>query len=436
MTVKRAERVAPAIFEEISKLLITKLEDPRLKGITLTKVKMTPDLRIARVYFSLIGEPAQIDAAGEAFTSARRIIRRAIGDAIKLRYLPDLEFFYDPNPAYADKIDNLIREIHHQQRGEIEQALAFIAQYDSFVISAHQNPEGDAIGATLGLGAILRKIGKTAQPFNPDPVPLMCAFMPGAKTILHAVADIPPVEAVIVVDCGDPDRTGPEFKAYLKDKPVLNIDHHDTNTAFGSANWVEPQASSTGEMIVTLAGELGAKILPEPALCLYTAILTDTGSFQFSNTSARTLEAAAELVAAGADPERAATYYYHRKSAGYLMLMADFLATLQFNPGATVGEAVLTRQNYERAQAGPDASENFINLILDVASVKIAVFFRERGDDEWKVSFRAKGQADIARIAVSFGGGGHPNAAGCTIKGTLEEVQKRVRETVEAALVP
>jgi bifunctional oligoribonuclease and PAP phosphatase NrnA len=431
MTVKRADRVGPAIFEEISKLLVTKLEDPRLKGITLTKVKMTPDLRIARVNFSLIGGQPQIDAALAGFESARRIIRRAIADAVSLRYLPDLEFFYDPNPAYADKIDGIIREIHHQHRGELQQALDFIDQYDSFVVTAHQNPEGDAIGATLALCSILRKIGKTAHPFNPDPVPAQTAFMPGAKKIIRDVSAIPPIAAVIVVDCGDRDRPGPDFKIFMKDKPVLNIDHHETNTAFGNQNWVDPKASSTGEMIVALAEALDAKIAPDAALCLYTAILTDTGSFHFSNTTARALEAASEMVAAGADPVLAARSYYHAKTAGHLILLADFLGTLSFNPAQTVASAVLTRESYQRAAAGPDASENFINALTDVASVKVAVFYREAGDDEWKVSFRAKGEADVSALAFSFGGGGHKNAAGCTIKGTLEEVQKRVRDAVE-----
>jgi bifunctional oligoribonuclease and PAP phosphatase NrnA len=434
MTTKRAERVGPSIFEEISQLLVFKLEAPRLKGVTLTKVNMTADLRLARVNFSLIGDQNKIAGALEAFTRAKGVIRRAIGENITLRYLPDLEFFYDPNPAYADKIDRLIQEIHHQERGDLEQAVAFINTYDSFAVSAHQNPEGDALGATLGLCSILRGLGKTAHAFNPDPVPAIMRFLPGAKSVLHAVSAIPPVDAVIVLDCGDRDRTGADFKQFMKPKPVLNIDHHQTNTAFGEKNWVEPTASSTGEMIVALAEALDAKIGRDAALCLYTAILTDTGSFNFSNTSAGALYAAAEMVEAGAKPEVAAGNYYHAKPAGYLLLLADFLATLSFNPAQTMGEAVLRLASYARTATGPDTSENFINFISDVQTVKVAVCYRENDDGQWKVSFRAKGEVDVAQLASAFGGGGHKNAAGCTIPGTLEEVQKRVREAVEKVI--
>jgi phosphoesterase RecJ-like protein len=313
----------------------------------------------------------------------------------------------------------------------MDRAIEFIRGHASFALAAHLNPEGDAIGATLGLALILRGLGKSAVAYNGDPLPSSLRFLPGARDMAHDPAALVEMEAVIVLDCGDIDRPGQAFRKFIGARPLLNIDHHRTNTGFGMVNWVEPEASSTGEMIAVMARAMGAQVTPQAASCLYTAILTDTGSFQFSNTTSRALRAAADMVEAGARPEEASENYYHCKPASHLKLLALVMPTLEFNRDLTRGDVSITAAMFEQTGTGPEAAEGLINMIMDVDSVKAAVLFRETGPGKWKASLRSKGQLDVAALANRHGGGGHKNAAGCSLDGSLDQVQMAIRAEVE-----
>lgn len=316
----------------------------------------------------------------------------------------------------------------------MKQAIEFIDKYNSFAVAAHLNPEGDAIGSTIALALIVRGAGKSAFYYSRDPIPKNMSFLPGLGDIIRKTGQIPEVEAVIVLDCGDLERTGPEFAEFASDKPILNIDHHQTNNGFGAVSWVEPEASSTGEMIAELARAMKAAVSPDIATCIYTAILTDTGSFQFSNTSPRTLRVAADMIEAGARPEISSSNYYHAKPAGSLLLLAGCLATLEFNQDFTRGDIVITTEMFEKTKTGPDAAEGIINLIADVETLAVAVVYRQTGQDQWKVSLRSKGETDVAKIAAGFKGGGHKNAAGCSMSGDLDQVKETIRKTVDLAI--
>jgi phosphoesterase RecJ-like protein len=197
---------------------------------------------------------------------------------------------------------------------------------------------------------------------------------------------------------------------------------------------VDPEASSTGEMITLLAQAMKLRISPAAATCLYTAILTDTGSFQFSNTTPRALRAAADLIEAGASAAAVADYYYHSKPASHLLLLAQALSTLDFNPDFSRGEAELNLDMFKKAGAGSDASEGIINWINDVETVKVSILYRQVGDRRWKVSLRSKGELNVAELTARFGGGGHQNAAGCTVEGDLPDVKRIIREQVDRLL--
>ena len=313
-------------------------------------------------------------------------------------------------------------------------AIDFIRGHSAFALSAHQNPEGDAIGSLLGLAAILRSLGKTAVAYSRDPVPANCAFLPGTDAIARDAAALVPARAFIALDCGELDRTGPDFLAACAGKPLLNLDHHATNDRFGTVNWVDATASSTGEMIARLAAGLGAVVPADAALCLYTAMLTDTGSFQFSNTRPETLRRAADMLAAGARPELAADRYYHARPAGHVLLLARVLSTLELSPDGRFGDAVITAEMFRETGAGPDAAEGIINVITDVETLRVAAIFRQTGPTDWKVSLRSKGTVDVAALAQQYGGGGHKNAAGCKATGSLHEVRAHFRRAIELLL--
>lgn len=306
-------------------------------------------------------------------------------------------------------------------------AVEFIKKYSSFALACHINPEGDAVGSLLAACHLLKKIGKAAVPYCRDPVPPNSRFLPGADSIVRDKAKLPDAPAVIVLDCGDLERVGADFHAFAANRPVLNIDHHQTNTRFGAVNWVDPAASSAGELIALLAAELSVPVSPEMATCIYTSILTDTGSFHFGNTTPRALRLAGEMVAAGAMPALISDHYYHAKPPAHLTLLAQSLATLEFNPEFTRAEITITLQMLGQNGVGAEAAEGVINFLTDVETVKIAVLYRQMKPEEWKVSFRSKGEADVAKVAERFEGGGHKNAAGCRFMGRLEEIKPLVR---------
>ncbi len=316
----------------------------------------------------------------------------------------------------------------------IEKAAEFIFAYDSFVAASHLNPEGDAIGALLGIKLVLESMGKTCYAYNGDPVPENTAFLPATRDIIRNIEEVPPVQAAIVLDCGDMERPGKDFVSFAGSLPLLNIDHHRTNTLFGDVNWVEPHASSTGEMIAKLVRHVDAEVTPDAALALYTAILTDTGSFQYDNTTAEALHAAARMVSAGARPEVAADNYYHKIPARNLLLLARCLDTLEFNSAQTRADMTLTSEMFEKTGTVPEAAEGFVNYITDVATVKAAALIREEGPSSWKISMRSKGEVDVAEPARRHKGGGHRNAAGFRMQGNLEEVKKLVRSEIDREL--
>ncbi len=314
---------------------------------------------------------------------------------------------------------------------EMKQAIEFIKKYQSFVVTCHINPDGDAVGSIFGLANVLREMGKTVYVYNRDPVPKNLVFLSGIEELIRDIKLVPQIQACIVLDSGELNRTGEDFEKYVKSKPLLNIDHHQTNSNFGDVNWVMPKKSSVGEMITEMAIAMGGEISPEAALSFYTSILTDTGSFQFSNTGAETLHAAGNLVERGADSEKAAKQYYHSKPASHLILLAKCLESLEFNVDFTRGDLVLTRQIFKQTNTDGSASDGIINLINDVETVKVAIIYRELEQKKWKISMRSNGEVDVAALAERYGGGGHKRAAGCVVEDDLESVKKQIREEIE-----
>jgi bifunctional oligoribonuclease and PAP phosphatase NrnA len=314
---------------------------------------------------------------------------------------------------------------------EMKQAIDFIKKYQSFAVTCHINPDGDAAGSILGLAHVLRDMGKTVYVYNRDSISRNLTFLSGIEELIRDIKLVPQVQAAIVLDSGELGRTGEDFEKFSKSVPVLNIDHHETNTKFGDVNWVMPDKSSVGEMLTEMIIEMGEEIGPEAAMSFYTSIITDTGSFQFSNTGAQTLHAAANLVERGADPEKASTEYYHKKPASHLMLLSKCLQTLEFNVDFTRGDLVLTSQIFREASTDGSASDGIINLIMDVETVKVAITYRQLEQKKWKISMRSNGEVDVASFAGMFGGGGHKRAAGCTVLEDLDSVKKQIREEAE-----
>ena len=303
----------------------------------------------------------------------------------------------------------------------------------SFLISTHQNPEGDAIGSVLALGLALKSLGKDALILTQDPVPEVLAFLPGTGEIIHKAPVNRRFDIALAVDCGDRPRLGEEFSKVQGIGKIINIDHHVSNGFFGDLNLIDPGASSAAEIIYALIQTLPAPFTREVAENIYTGLLTDTGSFHYSNTSPKTFSVARACLLAGVDPWEVSQKVYDTQPLPRLRLLPRVLDTLELLEDGRVSAVVVTQQMLKEAGATVAMTEDFINFARSVEGVEVALLFREVTSQKYRVSMRSRGAVDVARIAGQFQGGGHPAASGCTVEGSLSEVRTQVLEVVKAA---
>lgn len=319
----------------------------------------------------------------------------------------------------------------------MKEAIRAINKYDRFLITAHVNLEGDSIGSQLATKELLDAIGKKSFIVDDDRIPEHYKFLPGADKVSNNTAKAWDFDAVIVVDCPNLKRTGKVADIISKKKvPIINIDHHISNERFGTVNWVDPAASSAGEMIFRLFKAMNIPISKGTALSLYITILTDTGSFNYDNTSRATHEIAGELLGYGLDPAIVSEKVYEQRSVDDIKLLGLVLSTLKLNKRGDVAYLEVTRKMLKSTGLDASRSEGFINYARSIENVKIAIFFKEdtKKAGRISVSFRAKSGVDVNGIAAYFGGGGHVKAAGCMVKGNLAQVEKKVLARVEEEL--
>ncbi len=318
-------------------------------------------------------------------------------------------------------------------RNDLEEICRIFREKDRFLIACHENPEGDAIGSELALALALRKIGKTATVLNSDPVPGNLVFLPGADTV-QSDADGSSHEVGVVVDCGSLERTGRVQDEMRKCPILVDIDHHSTNEAQGDYCLVDPGAAATGVLVHRILTAMGVPIDRDIAMNIYVAVLTDTGSFHYSNSSPEAFFVAGDMVRAGIDPREVAERVYETQSAERLGLLGRVLGSLELAAGGKVAAITTSRKDLRDFSATKDHLEGFINYPRAILGVEVAVAFREEDAGEFRVSLRSKGRVDVSAVASAFGGGGHRNAAGCTVRGSLDEVKRKVIRRLEAAL--
>ncbi|HSE15345.1 MAG TPA: DHH family phosphoesterase [Candidatus Deferrimicrobium sp.] len=318
-------------------------------------------------------------------------------------------------------------------RGDLSAICRVLREKERFLIACHENPEGDAIGSELALALALRRMGKTATVLNADPVPANLLFLPGADTVVFA-EDGSKYDVAVVVDCGSPERTG-RIAGELRKCPLLvNIDHHRTNGDRGELSLVDPDAAATGLLIHRVLSAMKFDIGLDVATNIYVAVLTDTGSFHYGSSSPEAFEVAGEMVRRGVDPWAVAEQVYETQSALRLRLLGRVLDSLDVVFDGRVACITTMREDLREFASGKDALEGFINYPRSIVGVEVAVSFREEEGGVFRVSFRSKGRVDVSAVAARFGGGGHHNAAGCTVPGDLADVKKRVLGELAAVL--
>jgi bifunctional oligoribonuclease and PAP phosphatase NrnA len=313
----------------------------------------------------------------------------------------------------------------------LDKIIATIRSRDDFAITSHVRPDGDALGSELALMLALEALGKSAVVINRDPVPERYRSLPESHRILvsdHIEANR---GAVFVLECGSEDRTGIRG---LDGQFVINIDHHHSTKEFASLNWIDPSACAVGEMVYRVIQTLGVKITPAIATNIYTAVVTDTGSFQFASTTADTFRMAATLADAGANIAGIARNVFYSNPITKVNSMMVMLNHMKLDCDGKLVWTAITRSDMAQHDCLEDDVEGLVNFPLTISGVDVAVFFRELEDGTYRVSLRSKDSIDVSEIAGEFGGGGHRNASGCTLDGPLEAARNRLLARVASRM--
>jgi phosphoesterase RecJ-like protein len=302
-------------------------------------------------------------------------------------------------------------------------------------ITCHRNPDGDAIGSELAIAELAERIGVDPVIINRDAIPANLRELPGAERI--GVADAPPedfpdkYDLVITVECPQLERSGFEGLTKL---PILNIDHHPDNPAYGVVNYLDPESPAVGEMVWRLYGELGVLPSPDAATNLFAALSTDTGDFRYASATGRAFRAAAEMVDAGAEPPKVANWVHNNRSLASVRLLGESLRTLRITCEGKLALITADQEAFRRAGAGPEDTEETVNVPRSITGVVAVAYFKQWEPGVVRISLRSRGSVDVRAVAASFGGGGHTNAAGCTIEGELNEIEDIVATAMAAAV--
>jgi len=317
----------------------------------------------------------------------------------------------------------------------LSQVVELIEKKNSFAITTHIKPDGDGVGSSLGLYWLLQSLGKQADVIVHGDVPPAYMSLPGADEIRDVKSVNGRYDAVFVIECSDLTRPGIDG---LDKQFTVNIDHHATSEHFGTINWIDSTASAVGEMIYNLCKAIGGKITSEIAECVYMALVTDTGSFHFPNTSDRTLKVASELIRAGALPAKIGEAVYQNYPWSRIELMRQVLETVRRDETGRIAMMRQTLAMHELADAIDGDNNGFVNIPLAAREVVAVVYMREVGPNKYRASLRSKGNINVAKVAEKFGGGGHKNAAGLGIEGDWDakelEIVTAIGEAIDTAL--
>ena len=307
----------------------------------------------------------------------------------------------------------------------IQRIVEEISAARSFLITTHEGPDGDAVGSSLAMGNYLRTLGKDVTVYLKDPLPELYLFLPMADRVVHAIPNRH-FDICFVLDVGEFRRAGEELGNFKGIGSFINLDHHLHCDRFGAINLIDPEAAATGVLIYRIIKGAGHQVDLDTALCIYTAVIADTGSFRYSNANQEAFSVAGEMVAAGINAWSVSEKLYESQPRKRLELLALALATLEVAPRGDVASVTVTLDMYEKTGTNAELTDGFVNYPRSIRGVEVAIFFREIKPDLYKVGFRSKGKVNVAAISAEFSGGGHHNAAGCVIAAPLDEVKKRV----------
>ncbi len=323
-------------------------------------------------------------------------------------------------------------------REKFDQITESVKKARRVLITSHLDPDGDSIGSELALGSYLKASGKEVRIINHGKTPAKYMFLDEDKSL----EDLDPAKAVdlsadliFVLECPNLERIG-DVKRFLQPGvKLINMDHHPDNSSFGEINYVDPQASALGEIIYELLTYAGYKLNKLTATQLYAAILTDTGRFRFSNTTPKTLRIGAELIALGANPREINSQIYYNNSNSALKLLGSLLLNLETFANNKISSLVIDQKTLRELNVTNEDTEGFVDYSLFLKGAEVGVLFTQKNEFKTKVSLRSQNSFDVSALARTFGGGGHKNAAGCTVNQDLKSTKELILKRIEEGLL-
>lgn len=306
------------------------------------------------------------------------------------------------------------------------------------LLASHENPDGDAIGSLLALGLALDLLEKKTILYNPSPIPAVYRFLPSVKRVVRHLRIGDSFDTAVILDCGDFERIGHGAAIAAQVPVTINVDHHVTNTGFGTYQLIDTQACATAEIVYRLIKALDLSFSRDIAESIYTGILTDTGSFRFSNTSHAAFAICEEMIACGADPYRIAQHVYGKYSLGRIKLLNLALDSIEISRNGRLSLMTVTKEMMTETGTQPEDADGLINYARRIEAVAVAALIQEQANNrgslkknQFHVSLRSDGTVDVARIAASFGGGGHASASGFSIQAPLADIKDRIISLAE-----
>ena len=316
----------------------------------------------------------------------------------------------------------------------MEPTIEQIKNTSHLLIASHAEPDGDAVGSLIALGLAIGKLNIKTTMFNESPIPAVYRFLPSVERIVRHIKKVNTYDTVIILDCGDISRIGDVSSTVSQIPFIINIDHHVSNTGFGDIQLIDTGACSTAEIVYRLIKQLTVPIDKATATCLYTGILTDTGSFRFSNTNQAAFAISKEMAALGMEPYDVAQHVYGAYSLGRIKLLNLALDSIEISENGKLSMMTVTRGMLAVTGTQPEDVDGLINYARRIKNVKVSALIHElqngtgemTNEDRYHVSLRSDGTVDVATIASSFGGGGHASAAGFQIDSTLSDLKSEI----------
>jgi len=317
----------------------------------------------------------------------------------------------------------------------LEGIAEIIKNKNSFGLLPHVTADGDSIGSSTGLAIALKRLGKKVTILLEEEPPSVFNFLPGIENInSYEEGYNNSFDCIIALDTGDTKRLGKRLAVFEACETTINIDHHQTNTNFARENFVDIKASAVAEIVWDLIGLLDVEMDKNIATCLYTSIMTDTGGFRYSNTTAKTHEIAGKIIDLGVDVDKIASNVFENNTVARLKLIGYVLNTLELYFDNRVAVLTITMEMLEKANATNEDSEGLVNYAKGIMGTEVGIMLKETQDGV-RVNFRSKEYVDVAEIASTFGGGGHKKAAGCTLEMNIDDAKEKILDIFKKVFV-